>query len=76
MAIVVDGVTYDELAADPSTPAEGRTWYNTTSNEFKIRSSGVNEVIVFRTELVLHTSDTTNPHTINIIIIIIVLMYH
>lgn len=33
------------LAADPSSPSDGQYWYNTTSNELKIRVNGATRII-------------------------------
>lgn len=34
-----------QLAADPTTPAEGQIWQNTTTDLFKIRLNGVTKTV-------------------------------
>jgi hypothetical protein len=63
MALQVEGLLFDTLAADPSSPAEGQVWYNTTSALFKIYRSGVVTSFSDAVQLAAHTGSTSNPHT-------------
>jgi hypothetical protein len=62
MALQVEGILFDTLAADPSSPAEGQVWYNTTSALFKIYRGGVVSSFTDAAQLTAHTSSSSNPH--------------
>ena len=46
MALSIDSLQFDLLAADPGTPAEGQMWYNTTDGKFKVYRGGATEVLL------------------------------
>jgi hypothetical protein len=62
MALSVNGILYDELTTDPTSPAEGQTWFNTTSHLFKIYRNGATTSFVDAEALSAHTGSTSNPH--------------
>ena len=46
MPIQADGVTFDTLAADPTTPENGQRWHNSTLGEPRVRRGGVSETML------------------------------
>lgn len=65
MALKVNGVQYDELTADPGSPVEGQTWYNTTDQEFRIYRNAIVQTIIFASTMSSHVADA-NPHTVTL----------
>ena len=63
MALQVEGLLFDTLAADPSSPGEGQMWFNTTAALFKIYRSGVVTSFSDAVALTAHTTNAANPHT-------------
>jgi hypothetical protein len=63
MALQIEGLLFDTLAADPGAPAEGQVWYNSTSSLFKIYRGGVTSSFTDAAQLLAHTSNVSNPHT-------------
>ncbi len=61
MAHRVDTLQLDNLSADPSTPADGEHWYNSTSSRAKVRVGGSSKEISHKDELDTHEG-TANPH--------------
>jgi len=40
MGLLIDGIEFNNLTADPSSPVEGEIWFNTTDNVLRIYVSG------------------------------------
>ena len=62
MALLIEGVIFDELTADPGSPVDGEVWYNTTDNRLKVRNAGVTDEFISKAEFEVHTTDLANPH--------------
>lgn len=60
-AVRINGIIYDSLASDPSTPVEGQRWFNSTSGRAKFYQGGVTRVLGTKEELDTHEG-TANPH--------------
>lgn len=63
MALAVESLELDVLAADPGSPPDGAFWYNTTDGRFKVRRGGATKSLSDLSELTAHTGSTTNPHS-------------
>lgn len=59
----VIGVIYDSRTADPGTPVEGQTWFNSTEGRLKVFQSASTKVISTKAELDAHIADIANPHS-------------
>lgn len=65
MALRVNQINFDQLTADPGTPAEGWFWYNTTDNQFKGYANSSTVVLSTAADLSSHVGDS-NPHTVTL----------
>ena len=63
MPLAVDGILYDTLSADPGSPAEGQSWYNTTEKLFKVYRNGSVTSFTDASTFAAHTGNTSNPHS-------------
>jgi hypothetical protein len=59
----IDGLLYDELTDDPSTPSEGQVWFNTTSHLYKCYRNSVVTSFTDKVAFDAHATSTSNPHT-------------
>ena len=48
MALPVEDIVFDDLAADPESPADGTMWYRSDLPEFRVRESGVTKSIIIK----------------------------
>jgi hypothetical protein len=53
----------DPQSADPGSPVDGQSWYNSTDNRRKIRENGATKNVGYKEELDTHEADNTNPHS-------------
>ena len=62
MALLIDGLIFDELTADPGSPVEGEVWFNTTDNRLKLYNNGAVTEFISKLEFDTHVNDLANPH--------------
>jgi hypothetical protein len=62
MPLSVDGVLFDVLASDPSSPSEGQMWFNTTTHVFGIYRNGAATYFTDYVQFNAHAGSTSNPH--------------
>ncbi len=66
MSLGTETIIFDELVADPSTPAAGEVWYNVTDVAFKYYDGSSTHVFSEAADLLAHISDTGNPHQVTL----------
>jgi hypothetical protein len=59
----LDGILFDTLAADPSSPSEGQMWFNTATHQFGMYRNGSTSYFADMAALTAHISNTSNPHS-------------
>lgn len=62
MALLIDGLIFDELTSDPVSPVEGEVWFNTTDNRLKLYNNGAVTAFISKLEFDNHVNDLNNPH--------------
>ncbi len=63
MTLKIDGVEFDQLTADPSTPVDGEQWFNVTEGRAKYKRGGSIKTVGDKEDLDTHEADGGNPHT-------------
>lgn len=57
------GIIYDSRTADPGSPVEGQTWFNSTEGRLKVFQGAATVIISSKAELDAHLADVANPHS-------------
>lgn len=66
MALQTDGILFDTLTVDPSSPSEGQQWYNSTEQKFKVYRNSVVTSFTDAADLSAHSGSTSNPHAVTL----------
>lgn len=63
MPLQINGVLFDELTADPGSPAEGQIWFRSDLYLFRVYRNGVVTSLTDKVAFDAHATSTSNPHS-------------